>query len=127
MASTQSGKKLDARRKRHIRIRKKIFGTVEKPRLSVFRSARHVYAQVVDDVDGRTLAAASSLTKSVQEAVKDNTEGGKTTVAFEVGKALASLCKEKSIDAVSFDRAGFRYHGRVRALAEGAREGGLQF
>ncbi len=121
MAATRSMKKLSVRKRRGIRVRKKIFGTAERPRLSVFRSAKHIYAQVIDDEQGKTLAAASSVSKGV------STEGSKKEVAAAVGKALADKCKELNIAEVSFDRNGFRYHGRVSAVADGAREGGLKF
>lgn len=104
---------------RHRRVRKKIVGTSERPRLAVYRSNRHVYAQVIDDFAGRTLAAASS------RAVTDEKDAKK--VAKAVGLELATKAKEAGITKVSFDRGGFLYHGRVAALAEGAREGGLEF
>jgi large subunit ribosomal protein L18 len=111
--------KLEARRRRHRRVRGKLAGTAERPRLVVFRSNRGISAQLVDDEAGRTLAAASW--KSV------GTSGSKTEQATEVGKALAAAAKSAGIEACVFDRAGYLYHGRVKALAEGAREGGLQF
>jgi large subunit ribosomal protein L18 len=104
---------------RHNRVRAKISGTDQKPRLSVFRANQHIYAQLIDDLSGKTLAAASSL--EIKSKVK------KAEIATEVGKLLAGKAKEKSISAVVFDRGGFAYHGRVKALAEGAREGGLKF
>jgi large subunit ribosomal protein L18 len=110
--------KLRAQRRRHRRVRKKITGTEERPRLAVYRSNRHIYAQVIDDVAGRTLAAASSLASS-------NGEDRKTR-AKEVGRAIAEKAKEAGVTQVSFDRGGFQYHGRVAAVAEGAREGGLE-
>ena len=112
--------KEDSRQKRKLRIRKKVNGTIERPRLSVFRSAKHIYAQVVDDLTGKTLVAVSSLTKELR-----GTEGKKTDVAKVVGQALAKACAAKGIDKVVFDRNGFIYHGRVKAVAEGAREAGL--
>lgn len=122
MSTTQSMKKLSVRKRRGIRVRKKIFGNAARPRLSVFRSARHIYAQVIDDEQGKTLAAASSLAKGV------SAEGAnKRQVAAAVGKLLAQQCIEKNIAEVSFDRNGFRYHGRISAMADGAREGGLKF
>ncbi len=117
------GKQLEGRVRRKIRIRKKVFGTSERPRLNVFRSAKHIYAQVIDDEKGVTLAAASTLGKDVSGAH----EGKKTARAAAVGKALAELCKSKNIGTVVFDRSGYRYHGRVKAVADAAREGGLQF
>ena len=112
-------KKVEARGHRHTRVRKKIAGTAERPRLAVFRSNRHIYAQLIDDVAGRTLAAASTLEA---EAAKD---GKKSDVAKSVGTLLAQRAKENGIAAVVFDRGGYRYHGRVRQIAEGAREAGL--
>ncbi len=111
--------KLRALSRRHRRVRKRILGTTERPRLAVFRSNRHIYAQVIDDVAGRTLAAASSL--------KDADGGDPKVRAKSVGTALAKRAKEAGISQVAFDRGGFKYHGRVRAVAEGAREGGLEF
>ena len=107
-----------ARRKRH--IRKQVSGTTERPRLTVFRSARQIYAQIVDDVAGHTLVAASSLKQA-------SDEGGKVGAASAVGEALAAACKEKGITKVVFDRNGYIYHGRVKAVADGARKGGLEF
>jgi large subunit ribosomal protein L18 len=106
------------RRKRHERLRLRISGSAERPRLSIFRSAKFIYAQVIDDTTGRTLAAASS-----REA--DLAAGLKVDAAREVGKALASRAKAAGVSTVVLDRGGYRYHGRVRSLAEGAREGGL--
>jgi large subunit ribosomal protein L18 len=111
-----------ARRKR--RIRKKVFGSPGRPRLTVFRSHRHIYAQVIDDLAGRTIAAASSH-KIGQ--VPDDPPTGKTSVARAVGVAVASACREKGIEKVVFDRNGYLYHGRVKALAEAARKSGLKF
>lgn len=108
-----------ARRKR--RIRGKIEGTSERPRLTVFRSTKHIYGQVIDDSQSKTLAAFSSASK------ESTSEGDKKTRAKSVGEGLAKLCKEKGIDKVVFDRNGYLYHGRVKAFAEGAREGGLTF
>lgn len=105
-----------------MRVRKHIFGTEQRPRLNVFRSAQHIYAQIIDDDSGNTLAAASTVGK--QGVTRD---GGKKEHASKVGKRLAEVCLAKQIKAVVFDRNGYRYHGRVRAVAEAAREGGLQF
>lgn len=116
-------KRLKGRERRKIRIRKKTFGTETHPRLSVFRSSKHVYAQVVDDEKGSTVVAASTMGKDLRERLA----GKKTDRAKQVGLAVAEACKAKGIGAVVFDRNGFRYHGRVRAVAEGAREGGLSF
>lgn len=116
------GKKLEGRERRHVRIRKKVFGTTERPRLNLFRSAKHIYVQVIDDVKGTTLAAASTMNKDLRGAT-----GKKIERAQVVGKAIAEQCKAKSIEAVVFDRGGYRYHGRVKAVADAAREGGLKF
>lgn len=102
------------------RIRKKVSGTAERPRLTVFRSNKHIYAQLIDDGAGRTLAAASSLEQGVAD-------GKPVEVSKAVGQRLAERAREAGIAAVVFDRNGYRYHGRVQALADGAREGGLQF
>ena len=107
--------------KRHKRVRAKISGTPERPRLSVFRSGTNIYAQVIDDVNGVTLVSASSLEKDFA------CEGTKSDAAKQVGVNVAERAKAKGIDTVVFDRGGYVYHGRVKALAEGAREGGLQF
>lgn len=115
-------KKEEAREKRHRRIRKRVLGTEQRPRLAVFRSATHIYAQVVDDVSGRTLAASSTLTKTLRGAA-----GNKTDAAKAVGEAVAKVCIERGIRKVVFDRGGFVYHGRVKAVAEAARAGGLEF
>jgi large subunit ribosomal protein L18 len=124
--------KLESRKIRHRSLRKRLQGTPERPRLVVFRSARHIYAQVIDDLGRKTLAAASDLLKK-EAAAKKTAEKGpseqpkKSDRAKEVGKAVAKLCLEKGISKVVFDRAGYKYHGRVSAVAAGAREGGLQF
>jgi large subunit ribosomal protein L18 len=109
-----------ARVRRHKRVRKRIFGTVERPRLVVFRSNRGIEAQLVDDVDGKTLAAASWL------HLKKSFKGSKTEQAAEVGKLLAENAKKAEIQEAVFDRGGYLFHGRVKALAEAAREGGLK-
>ena len=111
----------EARLRRHRRVRGKISGTAERPRLNVFRSAAHIYAQVIDDVRGITLCAASSVEKSF------GGKGSNKEAAREVGKLIAKRAKEKGIEAVVFDRGGFIFHGRVKELADGAREGGLNF
>ncbi len=110
------------RSRRKKSIRRRLFGVPDQPRLTVFRSAKHMYAQVIDDLSGRTLASASTNEKG---AKLDN--GGNCGAAEKVGKALAERAKEAGINAVSFDRNGYRYHGRVAALAKGARDGGLKF
>ena len=112
---------IDQRLKRHKRVRAKVFGTPERPRLNVFRSEKNIYAQVIDDVAGNTLVAASTLDKEIEG------NGGNKTAARAVGKLVAERCKAKGIDTVVFDRGGYLYHGRVAELAEGAREGGLEF
>jgi large subunit ribosomal protein L18 len=112
--------KRQARERRHRRIRGKVSGTAERPRLAIFRSNRGIFAQLIDDQAGRTLASASWLgLKSFS--------GNKTDQAAEVGKALAAAAKQAGVESCVFDRGGYLYHGRVKALAEGAREGGLQF
>ena len=113
--------KPEARARRHRRVRGKLFGTAERPRLVVFRSNRGIEAQLVDDADGKTLAAASWL------HLKKSFKGTKTEQAAEVGKLLAANAKKAGIERVVFDRGGYLYHGRVKALAEAAREGGLKF
>jgi large subunit ribosomal protein L18 len=110
------------RKRRHIRVRKKVSGSAERPRLVVTRSARHMVAQVVDDDAGRTLASASTMEADVRGAASD-----KTAKARKVGQLVAERAKQAGVDAVVFDRGGNKYHGRVAALAEGAREGGLTF
>ena len=110
--------------KRHKRIRNKISGTPERPRLSVFRSSKHIYAQIIDDVTGVTLVAASTVEKTIAEAIKDMT---KSEQAKYVGGELGRRAVEKGVTTVVFDRSGYLYMGRLEALAEGAREAGLQF
>ena len=122
MASGQHNK-YERRQIRRYRIRNRVTGSVARPRLSVFRSSIHIYAQIVDDTRGVTLAAASS-----RDDVKSLVEGkGKVGTSAAVGKLLAQRAKEKGITAVAFDRGGYLYHGRVKALADGARAGGLNF
>lgn len=116
--------KLTGRERRKLRIRNKIAGTEERPRLSVFRSAKHIYAQVVDDGAGKTLAAASTLSPDLKGSLG---EADKTEAAKKVGALIAEICAKHSIDRVVFDRNGYLYHGRVKALAEAAREAGLKF
>ena len=119
MGSTQDSN--TARRRRHKRVRGKISGTAERPRLNVFRSNANIYAQVIADTTGTTLCAASTLDKSF------NGNGGNKEAAREVGKLIAQKAAEKGITNVVFDRGGYIFHGRVKELAEGAREGGLNF
>jgi large subunit ribosomal protein L18 len=112
----------DRRARRHLRVRKRIRGTAVRPRLVVFRSSKHIYAQVVDDDRGVTLVGASDRTEGIQ------VEGsGKTAKSFALGRLIAAKAKEKGITTVVFDRGGYQYHGRVKAVAEGARKGGLEF
>ena len=113
--------KNQVRQKRHLRVRNRVFGTAERPRLNVFRSLAHIYAQVIDDEKGMTLAAASSMDKDFEG------KGGNIEAAKKVGLAIAKKALEKGIKTVVFDRGGYIYHGRVAALAEAAREGGLEF
>jgi large subunit ribosomal protein L18 len=112
---------MERRKARHARARKRVVGVPEKPRLSVFRSLKQTYAQVVDDSSGHTLAAASTLKQAAGEGIT------KTAAASVVGADIARLAREAGITRVVFDRGGFQYHGRVKALAEAAREGGLDF
>jgi len=121
--------KKESREKRHRSLRKRIEGTAERPRLAIFRSSRHIYAQVINDLENKTLVGTSDLGLEGAEGGKGgkSDEGGKKTAAKKVGVAIAKKCLEKGIDKVVFDRAGFKYHGRVSALAEGAREAGLKF
>jgi len=111
-----------ARARRQIRVRKKVFGAPQRPRLVVTRSARHIAAQVIDDTQGRTLASASTMEAAMRAASGDKSEKAK-----QVGGLIAERAKAAGIEAVVFDRAGYKYHGRVAALADGAREGGLGF
>jgi len=116
----RSGDKAVARARRHLRVRKKVSGTSTRPRLIVTRSARHVFVQVVDDGSGHTLASASTMENDVRQL-----EGGKTARARRVGELVGQRAKDAGVEAVVFDRAGNRYHGRVAAVADGAREAGL--
>jgi len=110
-----------ARQKRHYRVRNKISGTAQRPRLNVFRSAKHIYAQIIDDVAGITLASASSMDKGFEGM------GGNKDAAKKVGLKIAEAAKAKGIEEIVFDRGGYLFHGRIKELAEGAREGGLRF
>ncbi|MGH2533675.1 MAG: 50S ribosomal protein L18 [Thermomicrobiales bacterium] len=118
-------KKLSPRKRRHVRVRAKVSGTAQRPRLNVFRSSAHIYVQLIDDVAGRTMAAANDLEEAIRE--RAGTDAAKTARAKVVGQVIAERAKDLGIEAVVFDRGGFLYHGRVRAVAEGARETGLQF
>ncbi len=117
-------KRAESRDRRHRRVRKHIIGTVERPRLNVFRSEAEIYAQVIDDQAGHTLASASSIDHEIREKLSGKT---KTEQARLVGQAVAERAKTKGVSQVIFDRGGFRYIGRVKALADGAREAGLDF
>jgi large subunit ribosomal protein L18 len=113
-----------ARKRRHVRVRKSVAGTAGRPRLNVFRSSSHIYAQVIDDLAGHTLAAASDTDKALAADLEGKTKSERAAV---VGKAIAERAKANGVELVVFDRGGFQYHGRVRALAEAAREAGLGF
>src|SRR5690349_7249306 len=115
---------ITGRERRKLRIRNKISGTPERPRLTVFRSLSHIYAQVIDDVAGTTLAHSSTLAKDVKGFAD---EANKTDAAKKVGNTIAQMLKAKGITKVVFDRNGYMYHGRIKALADGARQGGLEF
>ena len=120
-----ANKRIDsARLRRKVRVRKKVVGTDNRPRICVFRSNKHIYAQVISDDHGKTLATVSTLSESL-EASRKKAKG--VEAAKLVGLALAKVCQEKNINQVVFDRNGFLYHGRVKAVADGAREGGLKF
>ena len=110
------------RYRRHLRVRKKVQGTLERPRLVVFRSSKHIYAQLVDDQKGVTLAGAADSSKGIAVEGK-----GKVARSFALGRLIATKAKEKGIKKVVFDRGGYQYHGRVKAVADGARKGGLEF
>ena len=122
MASQVARKRRDSRARRHVRLRKKISGTPERPRLSVNRSSRHITVQLIDDLAGHTLAYASSVDADVAAV-----EGDKKAKAAKVGELIAARAKAAGVTAVVFDRGGLAYHGRIAALAEAAREGGLEF
>ncbi len=115
-------KALSPRKRRHVRVRAKVSGTAQRPRLNVFRSSAHIYAQLVDDVAGRTIAAASDLEAPIREK-----GGTKTERSTSVGALIAERAKEAGITQVVYDRGGFLYHGRIKAVADAAREGGLEF
>jgi large subunit ribosomal protein L18 len=122
--SKKNGGKIQARTKRHKRIRKNIYGTSDRPRLNVFRSFKHIYAQVIDDSSDGTLVSASSLDKELRGKLRS---GGNIAAAKLVGSLIATRAAHKGIKKVVFDRGGFLYHGRLKAFAEAAREGGLEF
>lgn len=121
---TKANIRLAARERRQARVRKKVQGTGERPRLCVYRSTAHIYAQVIDDVSGKTIAAVSTLSPALKDALKGLK---KSEAAKAVGKAIAEAAQSQGCRQVVFDRNGFLYHGRVKALSEGAREGGLDF
>jgi large subunit ribosomal protein L18 len=116
---------LSPRKRRQVRVRSKVYGTPERPRLNVFRSANHIYAQIIDDDKGFTLVAASTVEAPVKSEI--GAEDPKTAQAKKVGQVVAQRAKDKGITRVVFDRAGYLYHGRIKALADGAREAGLEF
>ncbi len=116
--------KSEARKRRHLRVRKKVSGTPERPRLNVYRSLRHIYAQLIDDISGRTLVFASTLDLDLRDQL---TVGGNKDAARQVGELLGKRALDKGFEQVVFDRGGYLYHGRVQALAEGARAQGLKF
>lgn len=118
-------KALSQRKRRHVRVRAKVNGTPQRPRLNVFRSDAHIYAQVIDDIAGHTLVAASDLEDEVVTLAGDG--AAKVARAKAVGQIIAARAKEAGVSAVVFDRGGFLYHGRIKAVAEGAREAGLEF
>src|SRR5207253_3958663 len=122
MSDSVIQKKRELRQRRKTRIRFKVTGSADRPRLSVYRSLNHIYAQVIDDVTGKTLAAASTLSPELKDG-----KGKKRDLAKEVGKLVAKKCQAAQIGAVVFDRNGFNYHGRIAAVADGAREAGLKF
>ncbi len=125
MADIKGSKKYKARKRRHRRIRAKVYGTAQRPRLNVYRSLDNIYAQVIDDDAGHTLASASTVDKEIAQRITD--EMSKVDAAKLVGEALANRAKAAGVEECIFDRGGFRYHGRVAALAEAAREAGLKF
>ena len=122
MAAPKSRNALRIRR--HARVRRRVAGAVDRPRLSIFRSLHHVYAQLIDDATGRTIAAASTREKAVAEGLDSNSS---SAAAEKVGKVIAERAKAKGISAVVFDRGGYKYHGRIKALADAARGAGLEF
>ncbi|MCM3043018.1 50S ribosomal protein L18 [Paenibacillus motobuensis] len=118
------GDKNKARLKRHLRVRRKVTGTAERPRLNVFRSSKHIYAQLIDDVAGVTIVSASTVEKELSGEIKN---GGNVESARKVGEMIAKRAQEQGKKVVVFDRGGYLYHGRIQALAEAAREAGLEF
>lgn len=122
--SSVAQKRLESRRRRHHRIRRKLSGTAEVPRLAVYRSHLHIYAQLVDDLSGRSICGTSTLDPAIREGLVGKKKSEKSRL---VGKRMAEIALGRGIECVAFDRGGYLYHGRIRALAEGAREGGLKF
>jgi large subunit ribosomal protein L18 len=122
--SSEARVRRDSRLRRHHRIRRRLSGSSDRPRLAVFRSHMHIYTQLIDDVSGVTLAGASTLSPELRDLLKGKS---KTERSKEVGKLIAARAVQKGIKQVRFDRGGYRYHGRIKAVAEGAREGGLEF
>lgn len=122
-ARTKSADRRVARLRRHRRVRSRVMGTPERPRLAVFRSTRHIYCQLIDDTEGRTLVAASTM----ETALRSGAASGKVDPARSVGTLVAERAKAQGVTTVAFDRGGYAYHGRIAALADGAREGGLLF
>lgn len=123
--SARAQKRLEGRERRHRRVRKKVVGTTARPRLCVFRSGKHIYAQIINDESGRCMLTVSSLSPEVRSRLQG--KENKTAVSSIVGKTIAEKAKGLGVEAVAFDRGGYLYHGRVKALAEGAREAGLKF
>jgi large subunit ribosomal protein L18 len=117
--------KIEGRERRHKIIRKKIIGTSERPRLSVYRSLDHLYAQIINDIDAKTVVSLSTLSPDVKDIIKN--DAGNVKGAVALGTALAQTCIKKGVTKVVFDRSGYLYHGRIKALADAARKGGLQF
>ncbi len=126
MVTNNSIKKIESRQKRHWKLRKRVSGTVERPRLVVFRSLKHIYAQIVDDVSGKTLISASTIAKDYLEDNKDG-KSKKTEQSFQVGLFLGKKAISAGIEKICFDRGGYKYHGRVKALADGVRKAGVSF
>ncbi|MBI4355109.1 MAG: 50S ribosomal protein L18 [Candidatus Omnitrophica bacterium] len=125
MSATRLTSTLEPRQRRHQRLRKRVVGTPDRPRLAVFRSLKHLYAQIINDLDGKTLVAASTLDEAMKKVSPKH--GGNVAAAKALGLRIAELAREKRIARVVFDRGGYLYHGRVQALAEAARSGGLEF
>lgn len=123
-SATINALKITRRENRKARVKGAVRGSTERPRLSVFRSGKHIYAQIIDDASGKTLASASSASKDLKGQLK---HGGNVSAAKVIGKAIAEKAKAAGVTQVAFDRAGYRYHGRIKALADAAREGGLKF